>query len=74
MRVASNRRLWDLNVTTITVTEASVSIVSADQVLDASAEAVALTRDEIEDMLADFASGRPRDRMVMARFIADAKP
>ncbi len=66
-------RLWDLNVTTVTVTEASVSIVGADQVLDSSAEAAELTRDEIENMLADFASGRSRDRMVMARFIASAQ-
>jgi len=66
-------RLWDLNVTTITVTDAAVSIVSADQVLDTSAEAAELTRDQVEEMLADFASGRPRDRLIMARFVANSQ-
>jgi len=63
-------RLWQLGVTTITVTEAAVSIINADQLLD-DTEMPQLSRAEIEDMLADFASGRPRDRMVMARFIGN---
>jgi len=65
------RRLWDLNVTAITVAETSIAIVNADQILESNGAPVDLTPEEIEQMLADYAAGRPRDRMVMARFLAD---
>jgi len=66
-------RLWDLNVTAITVTETTVSIVSADQVLHPSDEAIEFSPEQVEQMLADFASGRPRDRLMMARFLSDPR-
>jgi len=65
------KRLWDLNVTAITVTETSVAIISADQIVDSEGESIDLSPDEIEEMLADYAAGRPRDRLVMARFLGD---
>ena len=64
--------LWDLNVTANTLTEAAISIVNADQVLAPSDEFAALTPQQVEEMLADFAAGRSRDRMTMARFLADS--
>lgn len=64
------RRLWDLNVTSITVAETTIAIVSADQILG-DGESPSLTPAEIEEVLTDYAAGRPRDRIVMARFLAD---
>ncbi|TLM90360.1 MAG: hypothetical protein FDZ75_06285, partial [Actinobacteria bacterium] len=68
-------RLWDLGVSTITVTEAHVAIVDAASLADSEANAGTtppLTRNEIDELLAAAYGGRPRDQITVARFAGDA--
>lgn len=63
-------RLWDQGVTTITVTEAHVSIV--DTIVGDTAEdpdSLVFSRETVDQLIASSYGGRPRDHIMMARFI-----
>jgi len=65
-------QMWDLGISTITVTEAHVAIV--DPSMDGVEDGVArpkLTRHEIDEILAAAYGGRPRDQLTIARFLDD---
>jgi len=63
-------RLWEAGVGTITVTEAHVAIVDADD-LAPGTDAPPLTRTDIDELLAAAYGGRSRDQLIVARFLGD---
>lgn len=63
-------RLWEEGVSTITVTEAHVTIVDGDDIVT-PAETPSLARSEIDELLAAAYGGRARDQLTVARFLAD---
>ena len=65
-------RMWALNVGTITVTEAQITLVDADGPLSARVadDLPALTRQEIDELLAGTASSRARDHVTLARVLS----
>ncbi len=63
-------RLWEAGVSTITVTEAHVAIVDADETVTPT-EAPSLARSEIDELLAAAYGGRTRDQLTVARFLAE---
>lgn len=66
-------RLWELGVSTVTVTDAHVAIVDAGISADEATamEAPRLSRNEIDELLAAAYGGRPRDQLTVARFLGD---
>ncbi len=69
-------RLWDLGVSSITVSEANVAIVDAAALAATESDAATappLTRKEIDEMLAAAYGGRPRDQLTVARFLGDSR-
>lgn len=66
--------LWDAGVGTITVLDAHVTIVDSNDVVTAQDAAALpdLTVEEIESMLVEAYGGRPRDKIMLARFIGDS--
>lgn len=68
-------RLWELGVSTITVTEAHVAIVDAAALSGAESNAATappLARNEIDELLAAAYGGRPRDQITVARFAGES--
>lgn len=69
-------RLWDLGVGTITVTETRVTIVDAGTLAATEADAATappMERKQIDEILAAAYGGRPRDQLMIARFIGDKR-
>ncbi len=66
-------RLWELGVATITVTEANVTIVDGATLagLEAQGSSQPLSRPQIDELLAQAYGGRPRDQIMVARFLTD---
>lgn len=66
-------RLWELGVSTVTVTDAHIAVVdsgiSADEA--AGADVPKLSRNEIDEILAAAYGGRSRDQLTVARFLGD---
>lgn len=69
-------RLWEQGVSTVTVTDAHVSIVDAGSLAGTESEMLTrppMTRGEIDELLAAAYGGRPRDQLTVARFLGDTK-
>jgi HEAT repeat protein len=66
-------RLWDVGVTSITVTEVHVSLVEGqDDELAETARAVAMSREEVDEALSSAYGGRSRDSLTIVRFMSDS--
>lgn len=65
-------RLWELGVGAITVKEAHVSIVDAPMGGDGESDAPVLSRRELDELLEAASAGRTRDKLAVARFMANS--
>lgn len=64
-------RLWDLGVSTITVSEARISVMDVAATEEDMSGRLALTRAQLDDALAGAYAGRSRDQVTIARFLGD---
>lgn len=62
-------RMWGLNVGTITVTEAQVTLVDAEDDLGVQDAPLALTKSQIDELLSGTPASRARNHVTLARVI-----